>query len=446
MQATETFRGSFGFLMAAIGFAVGLGNIWRFPYVVGENGGGAFVAVYLICAIAIGIPIVMAEILIGRRGGSSPPGSMGQLAKDGGASERWSHVGHLNLATAFLIMTTYAAVAGWVIWYLYKATVTGFDGMEAGTALDTFNGVKESNIGMIFWTTIVLSLTGLIIYSGVNDGIERSVRILMPTLFLLILSLVVYNMAAGGFGEAMAYLFTPDFSKVNGPMILAAVGQAFFSIGVAMAGMMTFGAYLPKSVSIGQCAVIIIIADTLVAILAGLMIFPIVFRFGLDPAGGPGLIFQILPVAFAQMPGGHFVSMVFFSLLTVAAVTSMVGLVEPQVAWTSERGNMGRHKATVTVLGAIGGVALISILSYNVLANVRIGGFDFNGLVDFTSNQVMLPVGGLLIAVFAGWVVRRSDLVDELNLGGGLFTLWRVLIRFLVPAAVAVIIVTGLVP
>jgi len=438
------FRSTFGFLMAATGFAVGLGNIWRFPYMTGENGGGVFVAVYVLCAFGIGIPILVAEILIGRRGGGSPPTSFGTLSQQEGASSRWRFVGHLNLATAFLIMTTYSAVAGWVLWYLYKAVVTGFAGIDATSAGAEFDAMLASNGGMLFWTVAVLALTGIIIYAGVNEGIERSVRLLMPTLFLLIVSLVVYNAFAGGFGQAIDYLFTPDFSKVNGAMLLAAVGQAFFSIGVAMAGMMTFGAYLPRSVSIMKVALIVIVADTLVAVLAGLMIFPIVFRFGLDPAGGTGLLFQILPVAFAQMPGGHVIAVLFFLLVTVAAVTSMVGLVEPLVAWLAERGRFARHRATIAVMGAIAILSVISILSYNVLAGVRVGAMSINGATDFLSNQVMLPLGGLLIAIFAGWVIRDKDLADELGLSGVLLGAWHLAIRFVVPFAVAVIMVTGL--
>lgn len=443
MQGTPSFRSSFGFLMAAIGFAVGLGNIWRFPYITGENGGGAFVMVYLLCAVGIGIPILTAEILIGRRGGGSPPEAMRKLAS-GDTGRNWQFAGHLNMATAFLILTTYSAVAGWVIWYLYKAATTGFAGIDAPAAALEFQSVLTGNMGMLFWTAIVLALTGSIIFSGVNNGIERSVRILMPTLFLLMVAMVIYNAFSGGFSEAVAYLFTPDFSKVSGTMILAAIGQAFFSIGVAMAGMMTFGAYLPRSVSILRCVLIIIVADTLVALMAGLMIFPIVFRFGLDPAGGTGLIFQILPVAFAQMPGGHIIAVVFFSLLSVAAITSMVGLIEPLVAWLTERYEHTRHVATLMVISSIAVVAIISILSYNLLANIQIAGLGINGLLDFLSNQIMLPVGGLLIAIFAGWVASRRDLQEELNTANAVFSVWHWLIRFVVPIAVAVILVTGL--
>jgi len=244
MQQSQQYTSTFGFLMAATGFAVGLGNIWRFPYITGENGGGVFVLVYLLCAILIGIPILIAEILIGRRGNGSPPQALANVAEREGRSSRWQHVGHLNLATVFVIEATYCVVAGWVLWYLFKAVTTGFAGTDPAAAASVFSQILNSIDGMLFWTFASLVITGTIIYLGVNEGIERSVRVLMPTLFTLIILLVIYNSFQPGFTQALDYLFTPDLSKVNGAMLLAAVGQAFFSIGVAMAGMMIFGAYL----------------------------------------------------------------------------------------------------------------------------------------------------------------------------------------------------------
>lgn len=442
---THQFSSTFGFLMAATGFAVGLGNIWRFPYITGENGGGAFVIVYLGCAICIGIPILIAEILVGRRGGANPPEAFENLASSEQKSRHWGHVGHLNLGTAFIIEGTYCVVAGWVLWYLFKAITTGFDGVDAETAAAGFNDVMGSIDGMLFWTFISLTLTGSIIYFGVNQGIERSVRVLMPTLFALMLFLVLYNAMQDGFAGAVAYLFMPDFSKIDAGIFLAAIGQAFFSIGVAMAGMMIFGSYLPREVSITKCALIIIVIDTSVALLAGLMIFPMVFRFGLDPAGGPGLIFQTLPVAFAQMPGGQFIAILFFVLLSVAAVTSMVGLVEPLVAWLEERRGASRHRATIIVLASISVLAVVSVLSYNVIADFRIGPLDLNGFFDYLSNQIMLPVGGLLIAIFAAWQMNKRSLREELHsMLGWAFEAWHFLIRYIVPPAIAVILVSGL--
>ena len=440
----EQWSSRLGFLMAAIGFAVGLGNIWRFPYITGENGGAAFVAVYLICAFLIGVPILIAELMIGRRGGMSAPGSMRAVALAEGRARHWQWGGALNLAAAFVIEVVYCVIAGWVLLYLFKALTTGFAGVDGGAAEAQFAAALANIGGLVFWTLLGLAITGAIIYAGLRSGIERAVRILMPTLFGLLVALALYNVFAGGFVEALTYLFTPDFSRVNGPMILAAVGQAFFSIGVAMAGMMIFGAYLPKGISIAGSALVIVVADTLVALVAGLVIFPVVFNFGLDPAGGTGLIFQTLPVAFAQMPGGHLVSVLFFLLLSVAAITSMVGLVEPITAWMEERRGYARHKSAMLVLAAIGTLSLVSVLSHNLWRDVEVLGSDLNAIFDYLPNQIMLPVGGFLIALFAGWFVSRSAAMEELAMGSQtLFDAWRLLIRYLAPAAVLVIFVFG---
>ncbi len=440
----NTWTSRFAFLMASVGFAVGLGNIWRFPYVTGENGGGAFVLVYMICAVGIGVPILMAEILIGRRGKGSPPEAMANVARQEGRSASWRWVGNLNLAAAFFIEVVYCVIAGWVLYYLFVSLTGGFTGMDSALAEARFGGLLASTGTMLFWTVVGLGITGFIVYSGVQDGIERAVRILMPTLFVLLVVLMIYNMFAGGFGLALDYLFSVDFSKINGSVWLAAVSQAFFSMGVAMAGMMTFGSYLPREISIARSAVIIMFADTLVAILAGLVIFPAVFQYGMDPAGGPGLIFQILPVAFAQMPGGYIVGSLFFVLLSVAAITSMVGLLEPLTAWLQETRQFSRHKAALTVVCSIAVLSIITVLNYSVLSEFRLFGRDINDSLSYLSDSIMLPLGGLLIAVFAGWGISKMSSRDELNMkSSGVHSLWYFMIRFAVPVAVFIILVTG---
>ena len=286
--AHANWSSRFAFLMASVGFAVGLGNIWRFPYVAGENGGAAFVIIYLACAFFIGVPILMAELMIGRRGESSPPIAMAKVAEQSGRSRQWQWVGGMGLLAAYTIEIVYAVVVGWVLWYLYKAVTTGFVGVDADVAAAEFASVLSDNVGMLFWTLLGLAITGLIIYAGVKDGIERAVSVMMPLMFLLLLGLAGYNYFAGGFSEAITWLFTPDFSKIGPTTVLAAIGQAFFSIGVAMGGMMTYGSYLPRSINLTQSVLIIVIADTVVALLAGLVIFPAVFNNGLDPADDPG--------------------------------------------------------------------------------------------------------------------------------------------------------------
>ena len=435
----------FGFLMASVGFAVGLGNIWRFPYVTGENGGGAFVAVYLLCVATIALPILMAELLIGRRGRMNPAGAMAAVAAAEGRSPRWGWVGGLNLAAAFLIEVVYCVVAGWVLHYLWQALSVGFSGMGPAQAKAQFSSLLAHPPSLLLWTLLALGATTLIIHGGVRKGIERAVNGLMPFLFGLLLLLAAHNLLAGGFGEALGYLFAPDFTKVSGPMILAAVGQAFFSIGVAMAGMMAFAAYLPKAVSIGRSAVAVVSVDTLVALISGLVIFPAVFRFDMDPAAGAGLIFETLPVAFAQMAGGRWVAVLFFLLLSVAAVTSMVGLQEPLTAWVEQRFGIPRRRGAVLVTLAVGLLSVVSILSHNHWAGVSLFGANLAAVLDYLPNQIMLPLGGLMIAIFAAWLIRADSTRAELALSQPWqFRAWLVLIRFVAPSAVLLILVFGL--
>lgn len=442
--ASSHWTSPFAFLMASVGFAVGLGNIWRFPYVAGENGGAAFVLIYLVCAFLIGVPILMAELMIGRRGDAAPPIAMARVAEGSARSRQWQWVGGMGLLAAFTIEIVYSVVVGWVLWYLFKAITTGFANVDAGVAEAQFTAVLGDNAGMLFWTLVGLAITGFIIYSGVKDGIERAVTVMMPLMFCLLLGLAGYNLVAGGFAEAVAWLFTPDFSKVNFATVLAAIGQAFFSIGVAMGGMMTYGSYLPREISISKSVFVIVIADTAVALLAGLVIFPAVFTYGLDPAAGPGLIFQTLPVAFAQMPGGYVFATLFFLMLSVAGITSMVGLIESVNAWIEDHYGVSRQRSALIVVGSIATLSVLSILSYNVLDELRLGGRNFNDVMDYFSNQILLPVGGLLIAVFAGWFMRRDHSRDEFTtLTDGAYRIWFTLIRFLVPPALLVIFVLG---
>ena len=350
----------------------------------------------------------------------------------------------MGLLAAFTIEIVYSVIVGWVLWYLYKAVTTGFVGVDTTVAEMEFAAVLASNNGMLFWTFSGLAITGLIIYAGVKKGIERAVTVMMPLMFLLLVLLAVFNYFAGGFERAIEWLFTPDFSKVGFATVLAAIGQAFFSIGVGMGGMMIYGSYLPKTIPIGQSVFIIVIVDTLVALLAGLVIFPAVFNHGLDPAAGVGLIFQTLPVAFAQMPGGYVFSLLFFLMLSVAGITSMVGLVECVNAWIEERYGIPRHRSALLVVGVIAAFSVMSILSYNVLDGLRLGGRNFNEGVDFFANQILLPLGGLMIAVFAGWGMLKRESRDELSaMRAAAYDLWYFLIRFVVPPILLVIFVMG---
>ena len=434
----------FAFIMASVGFAVGLGNIWRFPYVTGENGGSAFVLIYLLCAVAIGIPCLMAELLVGRRGGGSPPTSMEVVARESGQSRHWRGVGGLGVLTAYTIAITYAVVVGWVLWYLARALLTGFADFDAAAAEATFSGLLADNQSMVLWTLVGNVLVGTIIYAGVTAGIERAVTIMMPLMLSLLVGLSVYNYFAGGFIETLEWLFTPDFSKVSGATFLAAVGQAFFSIGVGMGGMMTYGAYLPSDFSIARGAGTIVLADTLIALLAGFVVFPAVFHFGLDMTSGPGLIFQTLPVAFSQMPGGSVFAILFFVMLGVAGVTSMVGLLESVTSWTKERLQISRQRSTILVVGSVTSLSVISVLSYNIWEDYRLLGMNFNELTEALYDKLFLPMAGLLVALFTGWFMHSDHSAAELQDDARWYGLWRGLTRFVVVPAVAVILITGL--
>ena len=434
-----------GFILASVGFAVGLGNIWRFPYVTGENGGSAFVLIYLLCAFGIGVPILMAEFLLGRRAQRSPPFAIAAVAQESGLSVRWSWVGNLTILTAFGILMSYAVVAGWVLYYFYLALTGEMLASSATQAQLTFGELLADPLMLVFWGAVALLSAALIIAAGVQQGIERAVKILMPMLFGLLLLLMVFNVFTGGMPQALDYLFTPDFSKVDGSTFLAALTQAFFSIGVAMAGMMMFGAYLPKTISIAQSAVIIVAADTTVALLAGLVIFPMVFHNHLDVGAGTGLIFQTLPVAFARMDGGAVVGAVFFLLLCVAAITSIVGLSEPVTGYVAERWQLTRRRATLAMFGTLFPFTVISALTFSTWSPVRLAGQSLDYWIEYLPNQVMLPVGGLLIATFVAWRLAPDISANELNFANPIaFSVWARLMRLVVVPAVFVILFTGL--
>ena len=434
-----------GFILASVGFAVGLGNIWRFPYVTGENGGSAFVLIYLLCAFGIGVPILMAEFLLGRRAQRSPPFALAAIAQESGRSEKWSWVGKLTILTAFSILMSYAVVAGWVLYYFFLALTGNMLASSSTQSQSAFNNLLADPLALVFWGGVSLVSAALIIAAGVQQGIERAVKVLMPMLFALLLLLMVFNVFTGGMPQALDYLFTPDFSKVDGSTFLAALAQAFFSIGVAMAGMMMFGAYLPKTISIAQSAVIIVAADTVVALLAGLVIFPMVFHNGLDVGAGTGLIFQTLPVAFARMDGGAVVGAVFFLLLCVAAITSIVGLSEPVTGYVAERWQLSRRRATLAMFGTLFPFTVISALTFSTWSPVRLAGQSLDYWIEYLPNQVLLPVGGLLIATFAAWRLDRNISSSELNFTSEVwFTVWFRLMRFVVVPAVFIILVTGL--
>ncbi len=427
------------FIFASIGFAVGLGNIWRFPYMVGENGGSAFVLVYLLCVFIISMPILVAELMIGRIGRGSCSTAVLQTALQENRSPRWRGIGYLNMLAAFLVTLIYSGIVGWVLYYLYKSVFTGFSAFDATTSAAAYKAMLQDNVVMIFWCWTGLAITAGIAFLGLKGGIERAVSVMIPVLLIVMVLLAGYGVLSEGFMPAVSYLFEADFSKLSGSVFLAAIGQAFFSIGVGLAGMMTYGSYLPKSFSIPTGAGVIIAADTLIALLAGLVIFPLVFTFGLNPASGPGLIFETLPIAFAQMPMGRLFSILFFLSLSSAAITTMIGFVESLTAFLMDELNISRHGAAIVVFSAIAVFSMLSIFSYNILSNLNVFGKDFNTLVDAAVNNILLPLGGFLIVIFAAWFISRRTLMDQLGLGRTGFRLWLFAARFVAPVAIIMI-------
>lgn len=449
--SAQNWSSGFTFILAAVGAAVGLGNIWKFPYVTGVSGGGAFVLVYLGCVIFVAIPILIAELLIGRRAAHSPPVAMSTLAEEAGRSRNWSIVGWMGVIVGFFIATYYSVIAGWTLSYIVKAA-NGFDGARAADVAGQFDELLARPGTMTAWHTVFIVVALYIVGRGLQNGIERAVKFLMPSLFIMMLAMIAYAAVAGDFEAGFDFLFNADFSKIDGKTVLTAVGQAFFSIGVAMGLIMVYGSYVPKDVSLTRSAVIIAGADTLVALLAGLMIFPLVFANGLDPADGPGLIFRTLPTAFAAMPGGSVFGAVFFLLLAFAAITSLIAIIEPIISYAEEKWAMPRGKGCI-VFGFLAWlIGIGSVLSFNAWKTYTpldmfgvLQGKTIYHLIDYITANLLMPVGAILIAVFAGWRMKREALVEELPvMGAKLFSVWHWMIRTLVPLALLGILVSGL--
>lgn len=434
------------FILAATGSAVGLGNVWRFPYLAGESGGGAFVLMYLACVAAVGVPLMMAEVLLGRRGRRSPINTMRELAREEGASPHWQAVGWMGVLAGFLVLSFYSVVGGWSVAYVVLTATGVFREATVSTAAAEFDALVASPERLLAWHTIFMAMTVAVVAQGVRSGLERAVKYLMPALVVLLLVMVGYAMGNGRFAEAIEYLFRPDFAGffASGRM-LEAVGQAFFSLSLGMGAIMIYGSYLPAHASIPRTVGVIALADTGIALLAGLAIFPIVFAYGLEPAEGPGLVFKTLTVAFGHMPGGVLFGVLFFVLLSMAAWTSSISLLEPVVAWLVETRGLRRGRAT-TLAGAMAWLFGVgSLLSFNVAADLTVFGKTFFGLMEYLSVNVMLPLGGLLIAVFAGWCMARASSLEELELGDhGLYRAWRFLVRWVAPAGVALVFLHAL--
>jgi len=446
-HTSEYWSGRLAFILASVGAAVGLGNIWKFPYTLGSSGGSAFVLIYIVAIVLIATPIMLSEMIIGRRSGKSAPEAMRHLATEGGHSSRWSLVGWMGLFALLLVLSFYSVIAGWSIAYLLKALAGSLSGLTAEQAGASFGAFLQQPLTLTFWHLLFTTVTVFIVARGIKTGLERVVTVIMPALLLMLIGLVIYSAVTAEFGQALRFLFTPDFSKVTSGVVLAAVGQAFFSVNVGVGAVLTYSAYLPKDVNLFHSALTISAGDTLVALLAGLVIFPLVFAYGLDPAEGPGLVFVTLTTAFAQMPGGSLVGAAFFLMLLFAALTSSLSMLETMTARAVEFPGVSRTRAACLIGACTFVLGLITVLSFSTWEDFYPLGsvatfatktpFD---LIDYLVSNVMLPLGGVLYALFAGWWLSREIQVSELGVGdGALFNSWLILVRIVAPIAVALV-------
>ena len=427
------------FVLAATGSAVGLGNIWKFPYITGENGGGAFVVVYLLCIAAIGIPIMMAEVMLGRSGRQSPINSMRSLIGESGGQRSWSVIGWMGVLAGVLILSFYAVIAGWAVFYVFRLASGVFDGVDGSRSSALFGEFLSNPWAVLLWQTLFMVATIVIVARGVARGLEVAVRWLMPILLLLLVGLVGYAAVYGDFGQGFAFLFSFDASKLTWDGTLTAMGHAFFTLSLGMGAIMAYGAYMPSKASISTTVVTIGVLDTVVALAAGLAIFPIVFVEGLVPGSGPGLMFETLPVAFGNLPFGAILGTIFFLLVSFAAITSAISLTEPALAFLVEEYNAKRWRVAISLGAVCWLLGIGTVLSFNVWADAKLFGLTFFDLVDYVSGKIMLPLGGLLIAVFAGWVLNRRITDDQLGFEGWRRDVWDLVIRFVAPAGVLVV-------
>ena len=427
--------------MAATGAAVGLGNIWKFPYLTGVHGGSAFVLVYMLCVAALGIPMMMAEVMLGRRGRQTPVNSMRTLAEETNASQAWQLIGWSGTLAGMLILSYYSVIGGWTIGYILHSAAGHFSGLSGDGASTLFGEFVGNPLIQIGWHTAFMILTMYVVAQGVQSGLEKAVTYLMPALFVLLLVLVGYAMTTGYFMKGLAFLFTPDFSHFSGTSMLTAMGQAFFSLSLGMGTIMIYGSYVPKGTSIAGTSVAIALSDTMVALLAGIAIFPIVFANALEAGAGPSLIFETIPVAFGNMAGGTIFGTLFFVLLLVAAWTSSISLIEPAVTMMIENFNLTRKQAALWTGLATWLLGFGTAFSFNIWSNVQLFGMTFFDQLDFLTSNLMLPLGGIGIAIFAGWLMAKGTSQTELNMKSEAgYSIWQVLIRYIAPIAVSIVL------
>ncbi|MES9964007.1 MAG: sodium-dependent transporter [Candidatus Sedimenticola sp. 20ELBAFRAG] len=433
------------FILAATGSAVGLGNIWKFPYLAGEYGGGAFVLVYLLSILLIGVPVMMSEILLGRRGRMSPLNSLSALVESEGARREWKWIGAMGIISALVIISFYSVIAGWALAYLVRTSAGVFVGVTHEGVASIFSDLVTDPERLLAWHTIFMVMTTVVVARGVKSGLEQAVKFMMPLLLALLIFLVLYGANTGKLADTFLFLFTPDFSQLSASGMLEAMGHAFFTLSLGMGAMMIYGSYLPDSVSIGKATLLVVVMDTVIALLAVMAIFPIALANGLAVDSGPGLIFQTLPIAFGKMPGGVLFGAIFFLLLVFAAWTSAISLLEPGVAWLVESRNVNRRRASAVaglVAWLLGIVTILSFSDWSFEFEFA-GETKHNGMFDIfniLTAGILLPLTGLALALFCGWILRRESALDELGgKEGPAFELWYFVTRYITPLAVFVV-------
>ena len=452
----DGFSTTLAALMVALGSAVGLGNIWKFPYMTGTGGGGAFLVIYLFFVFVVALPVMISEFVIGRRSRLNAVGAFRKLDKN--PKTPWAGIGFMGALSSYLIMFFYSSVAGWVYFYTYKAAVGAFSGVTAESAGAMFGsaigaGAAGSSffsaavLSPVFWQFLVLAVIGTIISLGVSSGIEKAIRVMMPALFVLLIICVIRALTLPGAADGLKFLFHVDFSQITPPIILAAMGLAFFKLSLGMGTMITYGSYFTDSSDLSTAPLKIAVADICVSMLAGLAIFPTVFSFGLEPGAGPGLLFVTIPLVFSQMPFGQVLLFAFFLLTAFAANGAMLSLVEVPTLWMSEEFNMPRKKAALincVLIGFIGILASCSADGTSFFGGIKVMGRGFFDLFDFLSSNILMPLGGLLITIYTGYIMKADDFKDELTNHGALsndgkVALIRMLCRYVTPLLVALI-------
>jgi len=448
----ETWSSESVFLMATIGGAVGLGNLWRFPFLAGQNGGGAFVLIYIGFVVLLCMPLVVAELAMGRHGKGSAITTMRKLTAESGVSSFWHIIGWISVFLPLIALSYYSVIAGWSIDYVGKAALNSFQNLDGEASAVLFNSLSSSPIRVLSWHALFIAGTIFVVARGLGNGIEALMRYMMPALFGLLILLALNSVFRLDIVAGLEFLFYPDFSKVTTKMVLLALGQAFFSIAVGVGMLLTYGAYLPKEASLTRAAIWVVSADTLVALLAGIVIFPIVFSNGLDPAEGPGLIFVTLPVAFGSMPGGYMIGLLFFIMLFFAAFSTVIAMLEPIVSWLEEHKGLSRAKVTFAAgtFGWLGGIA--SALSFNVLSDVRLfasveilADKNIFETVDFFVATLGIPFNAALLSFFAGWKMSQSALLQEMNLHNAVAVAFmRFTLRYVAPIIIGAIFINNL--